>query len=555
MRRCIAALGVAAASLAASSARSADLPTLRGSVGAPLYRWEGGYFGAHVGYGFQSSDFSLAGFPDGAFTGIIPPVPAAASATGSGLVGGLQGGYLKQFDALVVGLEQDVIFGSIGATAQNSGTASGLPFTLTQSQDVDWLATTRAKIGFAPNDQYMIYATGGLAIGGVTTGNDLNFAPASFLAFGGARKDVRTGWAAGAGVEYALGPQFSATLEYLHFDLGHTTVVGLPNLPFEFETHTGASLAGDIVRAGVNYRFERDGYAALAFAPWSGSLASEIGLRYWYSTARTAKDLGDGSGALASRLTYSDLGTGSGEIFARSDDRSSGLFVKGFVGAGVIGSGSLKDEDFPPGIDPYSATNSAQRDGNLLYFSGDAGWNFYTTQRYRLGAFVGFFTEREQVNASGCTQVAGNPFVCVPTVSDPILTITETAHWLAARLGLNGEVLLWNCVKLGVDAAWLPFVTLDATDAHWLRMQPALGNFSGPVPETGSGHNGVQLEATVSYMVSQDFSVGVGARYWRLETDGFAHFENSIFGFDAVPQPLHFATERYGGFVQGAFRF
>ncbi len=84
-------------------------------------------------------------------------------------------------------------------------------------------------------------------------------------------------------------------------------------------------------------------------------------------------------------------------------------------------------------------------------------------------------------------------------------------------------------------------------------MQPIPDNFAGPVPETGTGHNGVQLEGVVSYLVSPDFSVGVGARYWRLETIGNANF--SIFGFEAGAQPVHFVTERYGGFLQGAFRF
>lgn len=531
------------------------MPLLRGSVGIPSYRWEGAYFGVHVGYGRQTSDFTLAGFPESSWAGAIPPIPPSASASDNNFVGGLQGGFLKQFDALVVGLEQDLIIGTLAGTAQSSGSLSGgIPWTLTQTQEVQWLATTRARVGFAPNDQYMVYATGGLAVGGVMTSTNLTFLPPGNAVYDGAKQDYRVGWAAGIGAEYAFGPQLSATLEYLHFDLGHAAVVGFPNGVAPFETHTGASVSGDILRGGINYQLDRDGYAARALGPRASWLASEIGLRYWYSTARTAKDLYDvGGGALVSRLTYSDLGTSSGEIFGRSDDRASGLFVKGFIGAGAIGSGSLKDEDFPPFITPYSATNSAQRDGTLFYASGDFGWNFYTAPNYKVGAFAGFFFERELVNAYGCAQVAGNPSVCAPTISDATLGITEDARWAAVRVGLSGEVTLWNCFKLGADIAWLPLTMLRGADSHSLRMQPIPGNFDGAIPEDGEGNTGVQLEGVISYLVSPDFSVGLGARYWRFETNGNANF--SIFGSDGGSQPVHFVTERYGGFLQGAFRF
>ena len=61
-------------------------------------------------------------------------------------------------------------------------------------------------------------------------------------------------------------------------------------------------------------------------------------------------------------------------------------------------------------------------------------------------------------------------------------------------------------------------------------MTPGLGNFAGPIPEDGNGNTGIQIEAVVSYLVTQDFSLGVGARYWRFETHGNAHFENDIQG-------------------------
>jgi opacity protein-like surface antigen len=548
--------------LIAPPALAADLPYWAAPIPvAPYYRWDGGYFGGHVGYVHGSSDFSLTGFPSGGFSGIIPPVPTSTSATTDGFIGGFQAGYMRQFDAFVFGFEQDIMIGAPSGQVISTGTASGFPFAMTQQQEIDWLATMRARVGFAPNDQFMVYATGGLAVGGVKTSTNLTFQP-SGLAFANISNDFRTGWAAGAGVEYALTSQFSVSLDYLHFSLGDVTVVGLPNVPTQIETHTTASLSGDIVRAGLNYRFDTEDTRLVArdvgrFMPGFVHLPdTEIGLRTWYSMGHTAENLYDQSGsALVSRLTYGDLGAISAEGFLRIDDRNSGLFAKGFIGAGVINSGNLKDEDFPPGISPYSSTNSAQHGGNLLYFSGDLGYDLWHGPNYKLGVFSGIFDEHEVLNAYGCTQTATNPAVCSPAISSQILGIANDARWLAARFGLNGEVTLGNRFKLSVDAAWLPYVSLNNSDTHWLRTQPVSGNFLGPIPEDGIGHNGVQIEAIVSYLISPTFSVGVGARYWRMEINGATHFENNIADGGGLQQVNNWVTERYGGFLQGAFKF
>jgi opacity protein-like surface antigen len=552
-------LGAAAAALAgsfASPAGAADLPLFSLSP-ISYYRWEGGYVGAHVGYAFGENDFALSGFPDTSFANVIPPVPAATSATTSGFIGGFQAGYLHQVDALVFGFEGDFILTSASGLATSSGTAVGLGYGLNQKQEVSWISTLRGRIGFAPNDRYMIYASGGLALGSVRTTTDLAFS--NGLDFAASRDDIRTGWAAGAGVEYAISPQTSVTLDYLHFDLGSVTAVGLPNAVTSLETHTSAALRGDIVRVGLNYRFDHDdmafvnGFAGLI--PQVKMFETEFGLRYWYSTGKTSKNLFDFDGAtMLSRLTYSDLTAGTAEGFFRFDDRGSGVFAKAFVGAGGIGSGNLRDEDFPPGISPYSSTNSAQHDGSLLYFAGDVGYDVLWGQNYRVSPFIGYFYEHERVNAFGCQQTAGNPDVCAPAVAGSALTITEDANWNAVRLGVASDVT-WNRFRLSVDAAWLPWVTLASSDSHWLRMQPIPGNFIRAIPEDGNGFTGVQLEAIVSYMVTEHFSLGVGGRYWRFDTRGNAHFENDIYGGAGGMQAIDFSTERYGAFVQGAFKY
>jgi hypothetical protein len=86
---------------------------------------------------------------------------------------------------------------------------------------------------------------------------------------------------------------------------------------------------------------------------------------------------------------------------------------------------------------------------------------------------------------------------------------------------------------------------LSGSDNHLLR--PDL-----PVPTVEDGHNwGYQLEALLSYKWDNAISIGVGGRYWHLESKGLAHFED----IGGVPQPLDFKANIYGVFVQGSYRF
>jgi hypothetical protein len=93
-------------------------------------------------------------------------------------------------------------------------------------------------------------------------------------------------------------------------------------------------------------------------------------------------------------------------------------------------------------------------------------------------------------------------------------------------------------------------VRLNGTDSHWLRI--ADGEFLGPIPEDGIGQ-GYQLEATLSYAVTPNISVGVGGRYWHLETSGNSHFEG--IALNGGPQPVDWKSDIYGVFLQGSYKF
>jgi hypothetical protein len=75
-----------------------------------------------------------------------------------------------------------------------------------------------------------------------------------------------------------------------------------------------------------------------------------------------------------------------------------------------------------------------------------------------------------------------------------------------------------------------------ATDIHYFTF--------GPDPASGSG-NGVQVEALLSYQLTNVFNVGIGGRWWHYNTAAT----------DSFDQLLKYTTDRYGGFVQGSVKF
>ena len=61
------------------------------------------------------------------------------------------------------------------------------------------------------------------------------------------------GWAAGAGIEYRWGA-WSATLDYLHYDLGTLNPAYGDAFSPSFIT-TSTKFSGDMIRGGINYKF------------------------------------------------------------------------------------------------------------------------------------------------------------------------------------------------------------------------------------------------------------------------------------------------------------
>jgi outer membrane immunogenic protein len=269
-------------------------------VAAPLSTWTGFYAGGNVGGGWGDANTDLAaGGTNISFPGIIPVSNLFAFTDShaqrlSGVIGGAQLGYNYQFNPRwVLGFETDIQ--ASGERESNTSTApfSGAfctfatnppptcnattPFNATATTSyeakIDWFGTVRGRLGFLAYDQFLVYGTGGLAYGqvsssGITFVNGASAPASPFFAPGtGAfsASSTKVGFTAGGGVEGKLWSNWTWKLEYLYVDLGSLGTVGSFSGVQEIAASgttavTGASTANthfkdNVVRVGLNYKF------------------------------------------------------------------------------------------------------------------------------------------------------------------------------------------------------------------------------------------------------------------------------------------------------------
>ncbi len=282
--------------LAIGAASAADLPRRVAPppvfTPVPVFTWTGFYAGFNAGYVWSDRRRETV-------TGLITdPIPSAdylaALGTGTGrgdsggFTGGGQIGYNVQFtpgSGFVIGVEADAAYTDLKRRTAATATIVGFPgfpgvndveLASASRSELSFLGTVRGRIGYA-FDRFLIYGTGGFAYGqaryasvlniGNTIGGVTTFPTASVTS---RFDDFLTGYAYGGGIEYALptdnflnffrSSAVTLKVEYLHFDLGSRNVVGSYDIipasgtPIA-ATQTRVRTEGDIVRAGINYKF------------------------------------------------------------------------------------------------------------------------------------------------------------------------------------------------------------------------------------------------------------------------------------------------------------
>jgi outer membrane immunogenic protein len=254
-------LGVAGLALAvAGPALAADLPQMPVKASfVQRFTWTSCYLGAHVGGAWMRNDVTdpvllvqdnvnLGG------PGFTTGGPTTVGVNESGAVVGGQIGCDYHFPSnFVLGVE-----GAASGGTMKGSTVVPLPDSPPDTALVhvktDFVPSLTARAGYAV-DHWLFYAKGGVAWASSDYSVSGTFSAAGAIVpgipFDFEGLSLRTGWTAGAGVEWAFTDDWSARLEYDYYDFGtHTATmndaVNGPG-PLSFKTTM------QTVKLGVNF--------------------------------------------------------------------------------------------------------------------------------------------------------------------------------------------------------------------------------------------------------------------------------------------------------------
>jgi outer membrane immunogenic protein len=222
--------GIAVAAALATNAVAAER--------SPSFNWTGCYAGISAGGLWARSN--LVGVGGATFntdpTGVI--------------AGGQIGCDYQSASSWLVGVEADFS----GTTADEQNTVNTPPVSSeTVDAKISWLASATARLGYGQGP-WLLYGKGGAAWVRNKV-HDNNVILFTFL--DGTAESTEAGWTLGAGLEYALGPGWSARIEYDYYDFGRNNIT-ISGTNFVGAAVTGtASLKQEIsvVKVGLNYHF------------------------------------------------------------------------------------------------------------------------------------------------------------------------------------------------------------------------------------------------------------------------------------------------------------
>ena len=294
-------IGAVLVAATSTAALAADLPSRRAppvfapSIVPPAFSWTGLYFGGTAGYAFdgegqntfiantaaqqngvnvgnrpgflnnRSSGFTGGGtigynfqFNDGVpFFGILTAMGTSLGINGAGgPILGKSGGA----GGFVAGIEADAAYTDLESGTNFIGANGSSTFV---HNDTQFVGTVRGRIGYAIGD-LLIFGTGGFAYGEVK--NTALLFP-GVAGYAGSVSSLRTGYAYGGGVEYAIpttsflnffkSSAVTVKAEFIHFDLGGQGVQ-LPSTVGGNGAYQGLSVhtEGNLARAGLNYKID-----------------------------------------------------------------------------------------------------------------------------------------------------------------------------------------------------------------------------------------------------------------------------------------------------------
>jgi outer membrane immunogenic protein len=254
----------------AAYAASADAksPMLFKAPVLAAWTWAGPYVGGTIGYSAGKSKTDT-GFSDPASGAEL--FATSASRRLDGGIGGAQAGYNWLAGMWLAGVEGDLNYS--GQRAKLNAMCPGQicnpalvgvigdPSVLAKFEDgqkLEWFASLRGRLGVTVTPDAIAYVTGGLAVGEVMTagtvfgfdgdGNPVNTIVSSH--------NTQAGWTVGGGIEGRLLGNWTAKIEYLYLDLGTITTIPAPAVNSTTATAFNSRITDNLLRVGVNYKFD-----------------------------------------------------------------------------------------------------------------------------------------------------------------------------------------------------------------------------------------------------------------------------------------------------------
>lgn len=219
----------------------------------PECNWTGLYIGVNVGGQWgHSEDRDVDGYST-ADPGNIWGYDE------SGVIAGGTIGYNFQWNWLVLGIEGDLGYMNLDGSGKSTFDQRVFAGDTHGETSSDFYTTIRGRLGIALG-HWLFYATGG-GIGvnlesRVIDNCDTGACGDELINAG--KTDFNWGWTGGGGIEYMFNCHWTAKAEYLRYQLddqdfsAQATFLGAPAGRFRF---TGIGTEGNIVRAGLNYKF------------------------------------------------------------------------------------------------------------------------------------------------------------------------------------------------------------------------------------------------------------------------------------------------------------
>lgn len=170
---------------------------------------------------------------------------------------------------------------------------------------------------------------------------------------------------------------------------------------------------------------------------------------------------------------------------------------------------------------------------------------------YKVDGFIGWTYYGQKLDTTGCVQI-GDPELACLTPGDNRIVGNQDTHWNAPRAGLSAETIFLERLRVSADFAYLPWTDFSGRDNHILRPTPTFFD------QRGNGGGGLQVEGMLSYFLTSNFSVGVGARYWAMWTKKGSDFICSGCGGPGIvsgPELGKYSIDRRGSFLQAFYKF